>query len=912
MALSWNEIKKRALEFSKEYTDATRENAETQSFYNDFFNVFGISRRRIATFEEPVKKLGDKHGRIDLFWKGQLLVEQKSAGRDLAKAKTQALEYFPNLKEGELPKYVLVSDFQNFELYDLDEDTEVKFQLKDLHKHVNHFGFIAGYTKRKFEDQEPVNIKAGELIGDLHDRLVENGYVGHELEQFLIRLLFALFADDTGIFEKDSLKFYIEERTAEDGSDLGSHIERIFQVLNKPKAERQKNIDEELNNFPYINGNLFEGYLPIVQFDSAMRAQLIECCNFDWSQISPAIFGAMFQSATDQQKRRNLGAHYTSEQNIMKIIKPLFLDELYERFNAISQPAKLKELHEYIASLKFLDPACGCGNFLIIAYRELRELELRIILRLIKTEQLELDVSEYVKVNIDQFYGIEIEELPAKIAEVAMWLVDHQMNMKLSEALGLYFARIPLANINNIIHANALRMHWEDLVKPEELSYILGNPPFIGKHNRTSEQTEDMENVFSGVKAAGLLDFVTAWYLKAAKFIQNTQIKVAFVSTNSISQGEQVGVLWNELFNNHGIKIHFAHRTFAWNNEARGNAAVFCVIIGFANHDTDKKFIYEYDTPKSEPQELKVKNINPYLVGAADIVVSSRTKPFSEVPSMIFGSKPVDEGNYFFTNDEKVEFVNKEPASEKFFKKVISAKEFLNNKIRWCLWLKGAKPEDLKKCPAVLQRIENVQKFRLASKKAPTREAASTPTLFAEIRQPETDYLVFPRVSSENRKYIPIGFYSKGYILSDSCIGLPDATLYHFGILTSLMHNDWMRYTAGRLKSDYRYSNKLVYNNFPFPKNPSEKHIKTIEEKAQVVLDAREIYPDSSLADLYNPLTMPSELAKAHKALDKAVDATYSKRTFKDERERIEFLFELYQEYTQPLIGAEKKKKSKK
>lgn len=905
MALSWNEIKKRAVEFSNEYEDATKENAETQSFYNDFFNVFGISRRRIASFEEPVKKLRDKRGRIDLFWKGMLLVEQKSAGRDLGKAKNQALEYFPNLKEHELPKYILISDFQNFELYDLEEGLEIKFKLSDLHKNVNHFGFIAGYTKRRFEDQAPVNIKAGELIADLHDKLIQNGYTGNELEQFLIRILFCLFADDSGIFEKDIFKFYVEERTNEDGNDLGGQIERIFQVLNKPRDQRQKNIDEDLNRFPYVNGSLFEGLLPHVQFDSEMRDQLVKCCNFDWGQISPAIFGAIFQSAMNQDHRRNLGAHYTSEKNIMKLIKPLFLDELYEEFEKVkNNKNKLREFHEKIAKLKFLDPACGCGNFLIIAYRELRELEIKILKSLLgEASQIDAitELSNFTKVNIDQFYGIEIEELPAKIAEVAMWLVDHQMNLKLSETFGKYFARIPLTKTKNILHANALQIDWNELVSKDELNYILGNPPFVGKQLQTKQQKEDLLNIFSEVKGAGVMDFVACWYIKSAQFIYNTNIKTAFVSTNSIAQGEQVGILWNELFNKYKIKIHFAHRTFSWSNEARGKAAVHVVIIGFANFDIKNKSIFEYENINSEPQEIKVGNINPYLVEGNDLVILKRSKPLlPTTPAINFGSMPNDGGNLLLSNEEKEKLVQRDSRIEQFIKPLISSKEFLNGKSRWCLWLQDINPNDLK-IEVVREKVKAVKEYREASSRKATQDLAQYPMLFGEIRQPKSNYVLIVRHSSENRKYIPLGFLEKTNIVSDSCLAVPETTLYHFGVLESYIHMVWVKYTCGKIKSDFRYSNSLVYNNFPWPKDPTEKQIKSIEEKARSVLDARKLYPDCSLADLYNPLTMPKELVKAHNELDKAVDLAYGKRSFANERERIEFLFKLYQEYLNDL-----------
>ena len=913
MALSWNEIKKRALDFSKEYAAATRENAETHSFYNDFFNVFGISRRRIASFEEPVKKLGDKRGRIDLFWKGTLLVEQKSAGRDLVRAKQQALDYFPNLKEYELPRYIIVSDFQNFELYDLEENTEVKFPLSDLYKNVNHFGFIAGYIKRRFEDQEPVNIQAAELIGDLHDSLVDNGYTGIDLEKFLIRLLFCLFAEDTGIFEKDIFKFFIEEKTLEDGRNLGSSLQEIFQTLNDPEDKRPKNIDEDLARFPYVNGDLFNGYLPIFSFDSKMREQLLKCCHFDWSRISPAIFGAMFQSATDQNRRRNFGAHYTSEQNIMKAIKPLFMDELTAEFEKIKKNKKqLEQFHKKIASLKFLDPACGCGNFLIIGYRELRELEIKIIKILLGDITLidsATKVTNFVKVSINQFYGIEIEELPAKIAEVAMWLIEHQMNEKLSVEVGEQVRNIPLKTHANIMCANALRVNWEDLVKPTELSYILGNPPFVGKKEQTKIQKEDLNIVFKNIKGNGVLDYVACWYIKAAKYIQNTRIKVAFVSTNSISQGEQVGLIWNEMFNSYGIKIHFAHRTFAWSNEAKDNAAVHVVIVSFGAFDMDSKYIYEYETPKDQnPQEQKAKNINGYLIEGSDLVLLKRRTPISSVPEINYGSIAIDDGNLIFTPEQKMALIESEPESKKYFRRYYGGNEFINNIERWCLWFEGVNPDELRKMPQLLEQVEKVKKFRKNSNRKETQELAKYPFRFGEIRQPKDDYILIPKVSSENRRFIPIGYMDRYSIASGSCLVIPEKNQYILGILLSEMHIEWMKCVAGRMKSDYQYSASIVYNNFPFPKNPTPKQIAKIEEKAQNVLDARALYPQSSLADLYHPLTMPAELVKAHNELDKAVDAAYGKANFKNERERIEFLFRLYQEYTAPLL---KKKTSK-
>lgn len=896
MALSWNEIKNRAISFSKEWEKEEKEHAESQSFWNDFFNIFGISRRRVASFEEPVKKLGDKRGRIDLFWKGTLLVEHKSRGKDLEKAYTQALDYFPGLKDSELPQYILVSDFEIFRLYDLDEDASYEFALSELYKNVHLFGFMAGYVKHKIVEEDPINIEAAELMGNLHDKLKELGYDNHALELFLVRLLFLMFAEDTSIFEKNEFVEFLDNKTKEDGSDLGSKLTELFQVLNTPISKRMKNLDESLANFPYVNGKLFEEFLPIPSFDSTMRKMLIECCYLNWSKISPAIFGSLFQSIMDKEHRRNLGAHYTSEANILKLIRPLFLDELYERFEKVKKNKKqLVEFHKELSTLHFLDPACGSGNFLIIAYRELRILELE-ILKILHTQSV-LDIASIVWCDVDQFHGIEIEEFPAQIAQVAMWLIDHQMNMMISEHFGQYFVRLPLKKSANIVNANSLQISWEDVISKDKLTYIFGNPPFIGKQLQNKEQKEDMAKVFNKVKGAGVLDFVTAWYLKASKYIQNRKIKVAFVSTNSISQGEQVGVLWKELFTNYGIKIHFAHQTFNWSNEAKSNAAVHVVIVGFASFDTTNKKIFEYEDIKSVPHEKIVKNINPYLVEGDDIVIEKRRKPICDVPNISFGSMPNDGGNFLLTDEEKEELIKQEPLSEKYIKPLLSASEFLNGKNRWCLWLKDLNPNDLKSMSLVKQRVENVKKLREESSREATKKLAEYPTLFGEIRQPKTDFILIPRHFSENRQYVVTGYFTNNFIASDSCLAIDKASIFYFGIITSIMHMSWVKYICGRIKSDYRYSNELVYNNFPFPKDVSEKQKNIVEEKAKKVLDIRASFEDCSLADLYNPLSMPPILKKAHQDLDKAVDSCYGKKSFKNDKERIEFLFELYEKY---------------
>ncbi|MFK7906947.1 MAG: class I SAM-dependent DNA methyltransferase, partial [Chitinophagales bacterium] len=812
MPLSWNEIKSRAILFSKEWEGESRERAEKDSFWNDFFHVFGISRRRLASFEKAVKKLGNKQGFIDLFWKGTLLVEHKSKGKDLDKAFEQALDYFPGLKEHELPKYILVSDFDRFQLYDLEEKTEHRFTLSEFLQNIHLFGFIAGYEKRTYKEEDPVNIDAAYLMGQLHDSLKKVGYTGHALEVYLVRMLFCLFADDTGIFERGIFLEYIDLQTKEDGSDLAMHLAQLFQVLDTPQTSRLRNLDESLQQFPYVNGQLFAEQLPFAAFDSKMRTMLLEACALDWGKISPAIFGSMFQAAMNPKERRNLGAHYTSETNIQKLIQPLFLDELYEEFvKAKGNKRKLQNLQKKLASLKFLDPACGCGNFLIVTYRELRELELQVLKQLYRNQQV-IDIGAIVNVDVDQFYGIEYDEFPVRIAEVAMWLMDHQMNTKVSEAFGQYFVRLPLKKSARIVHGNALRLDWEEVVPKKELNYILGNPPFYGYSLQTKEQKEDMKLVFHNVKGAGVMDYVAAWYIKAAQFIQEKMIDVAFVSTNSISQGEQVGILWNELFNQYKVNIFFAHRTFRWDNEAKGKAAVHVVIIGFTQNSKANKFLFDYEDIKGEPLQIKAKSINPYLIEGSNILIQKRRKPISSVIEMTKGSSPTDGGFLLLSDEEKNNLVTGYPNAKNLIKRYVGSREFINNIPRWCLWLKNVSPKDFKSITPIMQRIKGVRVMRLKSKKAATRKWADFPTLFIEERQPKTEYILIPRVSSENRKYIPIGYLSKDIIVSDGAISLPTSSVYILGMLTSIMHMTWVKYTCGRMKSDYRYSNTIVYN----------------------------------------------------------------------------------------------------
>ena len=749
MPLSWNEIKSRALAFSKEWSDENSEHAEGKSFWDGFFSTFGVTRRRVASFEQHVKKTGGRDGYIDLLWKGVLLVEHKSRGKSLDQAYQQALDYFPGLKEYDLPKFTLVSDFSRFRLYDLEKNIQHDFELKDLHKNVHLFGFIAGYQTHKIKEQDPVNIKAAELMGKLHDQMQEVGYEGHPLEVYLVRLLFCLFAEDTGIFQRQQFREYIEDKTNEDGSDLGYHLDALFYVLNTPNESRLKNRDEQLGAFSYVNGKLFEERLPPAAFDSGMREALLDCCALDWGRISPAIFGSLFQSVMDKAKRRNLGAHYTSEKNILKLINSLFMDDLRVEFKKVKNNRnRLFQFHKKLRTLKFLDPACGCGNFLVIAYRELRLLELEVLHASNSGEQKDLNVHNLISLDVDQFYGIEIEEFPVQIAQAALWLMDHQMNMKVSEEFGLYFARIPLHSSANIVYGNALQIDWNEVVPAEQVNYIMGNPPFVGKKEQTKEQKQEMMDIFNNHKGCGVLDYVCCWYVKAVEFSKaNNDVKTAFVSTNSISQGEQVGVLWKYLAPMK-IAISFAHRTFQWSNEARGKAAVHCVIIGFSTISKVKKYIYSYDHVQGDPQRATVKKINPYLIDADTLFLENRSMPVSaSALTMNYGSMPIDKGHLILSEEEKIDICKKDKRIEKYIKQYMGGNEFLNKKQRYCLWLFGVDPSELRQFEIIKDRLERVREFRKSSNRPQTRALADTPYLFGENRQPDSEFLLIPKVS---------------------------------------------------------------------------------------------------------------------------------------------------------------------
>ena len=914
MPLSWNEIRARAHHFVADWRGTKKERAESQSFWNAFFGVFGIDRRQVAVFERAVQRLKARPGYIDLFWPGVLLVEHKSAGL-FADAEPQIQQYLEILPPRELPKYLIACDFETFELTELESGESQRFALEELPHRIDLFGFIAGYEPRKFRAENPVDRQAAELMGDICDTLHEEGYRG-ELEKFLTQLLFCFFADDTSIFpERGMLGRYLRERTSEDGTDLGMRLAHLFRILDTPPSERMKSIDEQVARFPYINGSLFEGDPKVADFKSATRAILLRASSFDWSQISPAIFGSLFQTVMDSKKRRAMGAHYTSEKSILKTIEPLFLDELRAEFEAAKRhPEALRAFHDKIANLRFFDPACGCGNFLIVAYREMRLLELDVLCALYPAQETrDIPIERLCRIDVDHFYGIEVERFPARIATAAMWLTDHQMNRKASAEMGEYFARIPLAKSPHISEENALRRNWREILPPDDNVFVFGNPPFVGRQYRTADQRTDMELVF-GKKSPGTqnLDYVCAWHLKAAKFIRGTAARAAFVSTNSIGQGEQVGALWPRIFAE-GVEIRFAHRSFPWNNEAPKQAQVSVVIVGFDGRASGKKTLYEYDPASGESHSIRVDKINPSnFVGGEVETVGSRSQPIcADAPKMIFGSMPNDGGNLLFSDSEKDDFLRAEPQAEKFIRRYVGAEEFLNSIKRWCLWLVDAEPSEIRQLPLTTKRIEKVREHRTQSNRATTKKLAETPALFGEIRQSAAPYLLVPQLLPKSRKYIPIGFLPSETIASNLTQTIPGADLYHFGVLSSEMQIAWTKRVAGRLGDSCRYSARLVYNNFSWP-NPTAAQKAKIEECAQAVMSARSQFRTSSLADLYDPNTMPSILLRAHRSLDRAVDRAYRAKKFESDQERVSHLFALHRRIIEPAIAAAQAKKPRK
>jgi len=919
-------MRQSAEKFILNWRGISSERAESQTFINEFFEIFGLYRKDYAQFEKPIRKKNE-HGTgfADLFWSGKLIIEAKSAAKDSEKhwenTLKQAEEYIENLLPYQRPQYILLMNFKRFMKYTVEQQSgskKIKIQfnkqipIEELSNQLDEFLFFPEFAHQLEDAEEKINQEAARLIANVYDSIERKGYKHEDIAIILARLMFCMFAEDTGIFKLKQFEQFLRNQTT--AENLGEKLKSFFEILNTP-FDKRNGFDPLVMEFPYVNGGLFRKEIDqLPTANTALRDTLIKCCEYDWSFISPVIFGSLFQAVMHQEDRRTLGAHYTSERNIQRVVRPLFLDELRQEFeNVKTKPALLEKFRRKLSNLRFLDPACGCGNFLVVTYRELRLLDIEII-RLQNKGNFVIDVNLLNNVLLSNFYGYEIDSTSAMIAEVAMWLTEHQMNMRLENEFGKTIPTIPLKEAANIKNCNSLTIEWTTGIEGKYFDYILGNPPFVGKHLQNAEQKLDIDRIFNNVSGTGVLDYVTCWYVKAAEYIQTNQTtQSAFVSTNSISQGEQTGILWNVLFNKYQVKINFAHQSFKWNNEASGIAGVHCIIIGFGVEEFKQKYIFEYPDIKGEPNIIPVNNINPYLVEGKDIILSSRTKPLTHVPEMQAGNKAIDGGNFIFNDSEKNEFIKNEPASEKYFKKFIGSEEFINNKSRWCLWLLNVPLEELRQMKTVLERINNVRELREKSTDAQARKLANFPTTFRDTKNPDSAIIV-PLVSSENRKYIPLGFINKDTIPSNLCSFIPNAGLFHFGIISSKMHMVWMRFVCGRLESRYRYSNTIVYNNYPFPKEVPEKKKEAVETAAQAVLDIRLIYTEkgNSLADLYDPNSMPPDLLKAHQTLDKAVDKCYRDAPFTSEAKRIEFLFELYEKYTANLFTVVKKKRGKK
>jgi len=915
--------KKAATEFAEKWQSRGYEKGETHSFWTDFLrDVVGLSDvSTMCKFEYPTP-LG---GFIDaLIPDSGVLIEQKSLGIDLDKAQErqgkqvtpfqQALAYAQSMARSAQPRFIIVSNFETFRIHDLEKEgaaretdyTEVS--LANLADDVYLFNFITDPANSRSEREKQVSIEAGAVIGRLHDQLKQQ-YLDPDSEQSLhylnvlcVRLVFCLYAEDAGIFgQKDMFLNYLKRFEAD---QMRKALLDLFKVLDTPENERDPYLADSLKAFPYVNGGLFKGVVEIPNFTPDIRFLLLHdaCQQTDWTHISPTIFGGVFESTINPETRRTGGMHYTSPENIHKVIDPLFYDDLHDEFLAIkngnlskkSKQSKYRAFQEKISSLKFLDPACGSGNFLTETYVCLRRLENDVLAELLGNQTtMELDETYEVKVSINQFYGIEINDFAVRVANTALWIAELQANQESASVIQRVIEDLPLRDSAHIVCGNALRMDWNDVLPASECDYVMGNPPFYGARNQTPEQKAEIQEVFDGAKNSGNIDYVAGWYMKAADYIQGTDVRCAFVSTNSICQGEQVANIWSPLFAK-GIHINFAHRTFLWSTESTDSANVAVIIVGFSL-SSEVIALFLYEAPGSSLKRREVKQINAYLSDAPNAFVYSRNKPICDVLRMGIGNKPIDGGNYLFPTEEKEEFLLKEPTAEKYFRPWIGSREFINGYTRWCLWLGDISAADLAGLPESRKRIEAVRVFRLESKSEGTRKIADKPTRFHVENMPAGNSVIIPKVSSERRHYIPIGLIGPETLCSDLVFLVPNATLYYFGILTSQFHNAWMRTVAGRLESRYRYSAGVVYNNFIWP-DPTETQKTKIEELAQAILDARSNYPDSSLADMYDPdndFLFP-DLVQAHKALDKAVEEAYGVNFNGDEQKIVAYLFELY------------------
>ena len=887
--------------FAEYWKDRGYEKGESQPFWLSLLrDILGVEApEKFITFEEQVRL--DHTSFIDGFIPAtHVLIEQKGRNKDLRKPIKQsdgtlltpfqqAQRYSAVLPYSQRPRWIITCNFEEFLVYDMEKPNGEPEQIfvKDLAKEYYRLMFLVDTGDDNIRREMEVSIQAGNLVGILYDEILkqyhdpENEESLKNLNKLIVRLVFCLYAEDAGIFGGHS-KFhnYIKSFSAR---DMRKALIELFKILDTKPEDRDPYEDEQLATFPYVNGGLFaDENIEIPQMNDTILDLLLHNASedFDWSDISPTIFGAVFESTLNPETRRSGGMHYTSIENIHKVIDPLFLDDLraeLEEIKAIkvakTRETKINAFREKLGSLTFFDPACGSGNFLTETYISLRRLENEAI-EVITQGQMLLDVGNIIKVSIGQFYGIEINDFAVTVAKTALWIAESQMMKETEMIAHVNLDFLPLKSYANIVEGNALRTDWETVVPKDKLNYIMGNPPFVGYSLQTTEQKQDILSIYvdeksKPYKTAGKIDYVAGWYFKAAQMITNTNIRVAFVSTNSITQGEQVAAVWKPLYDRFNIHIEFAHRTFRWDSEASVKAHVHCVIVGFSTtYNAREKQLYS-----SERMQL-VKNINAYLIEAPDVFVESRTKPISDVPAMSSGGKPVEGGNLIFTEQEKEEFLAIEPNAECYFRPFMGSDDFINGHTRWCLWLLNVSPKDLRSLPHVMERVEKVRAFRAASVKAATREYAAYPTRFMEIKQPNSDFLMIPATSSENRRYVPIGYLDKNIIASNAASFVPDATIYHFGVLTSNVHMAWMRAVCGRLEMRYRYSVNIVYNNFPWP-TPTDEQKAAIEKTAQAILDARAKYPECSLADLYDEVAMPPELRKAHQENDKAVMRAY-------------------------------------
>ena len=919
--MSKQAIRDHAMAFSKKWADATSEAGEKQLFWNDFFAIFGVSLKNVGFFEVIAERLSTKnHGWIDFLMPGRMGVEHKSAGKDLDEAMGQLLDYWDSLKPTDKPSLLVACNFQHFYWKDLEAHTEGSFDLEDLSKNVELFWWLAGHgTHEALEDEEEANLVATGYMATLYDAVRASGYDDHSLREWLTRILFCLFADDTEVWDRNAFSNYIYLHTRQDGSDLGQSLSYLFQILNTPDEDRAKNLDEDLAVFTYINGDVFETVLSIPTCNESTRDALLEACKFNWSAISPAIFGSMFQNVMTPAERRHLGAHYTTEENILKTIKPLFLDELEDELDKLRTTARsdtlaeIDKFHDKLASLTFLDPACGCGNFLVIAYRELRRLETGILRkRALASKQSTaqvIDVGHLLKVTVGQFYGIELEEFPARIARTALYLMDHKANLEVSKEFGQYFARFPIPTSPHIVIDNALRMDWDSVLPADKADFVFGNPPFVGMYLMNEEQHEDNAIIFEDpslkITRSGRLDYVACWYGKSVLYAGTRPIRFAFVSTNSITQGEQARSLQPFLMA-HGYSVDFAHRTFAWSSEAKGTAHVHVVIVGFSKSGSvSPKRLFEYPEITSDPIEHPASNINFYLTDAPDVVIGKQSRPFMPLPLLVKGSQPTDAGHLIVEPEDRAD-VLADPIASKYLRRLIGARGMLNNESRWCLWLVGANPQDLRNSPVLRQRLAAVATWRsTVSKTASVRALASVPALFTQIRQPSTRYLCIPRHSSENRRIIPMAMFEAEDIAHDSTLALSDPPMWLVGVLQSAMWMAWVRTVCGRLKSDIRVDPDLAYYAYPFGEDLLAKRDQ-VEACTHAMFAVRDEYPEDSLADLYDSLATPPTLVKAHDDLDRSVDSMFAPRRrkrFESDADRLGLLFERYEKLSAPLLA---------